>query len=152
MPLVNERFTVAPACPIDAHRPADGFDLDAIFSLQETRTVANDYTIRYRNARYQITERPLPAGLRRSTVLVQRRLDGSLKLRHRGRYLSFECVGPVRRGATAAPAPVGLRPPSTGTANTQPAAPPKPKPNHPWRRDPNRTLLSSTQQDTSNVP
>ncbi len=152
MLLVNERFTVDPACLIDAHRPADGFDLDAIFSLQETRTVANDYTIRYRNARYQITERPLPAALRRAKVVVERRLDATLRLRYRGRYLSFETVGPGRHGEPAGPAPLGLRPHSAGPADTQPPAPPKPKPNHPWRPYPNRTLLSSKQQDTSNVP
>jgi transposase len=119
MPLVNERFTVEPTCPVDAHRSADGFDLEGIFSVQESRTVANDYTIRFDNTRYQITHRPLPPGLRRSRVVVEQRLDASLRLRYRGRYLDFECVGPVRRPAPAAPAPVGLRPPSAGAANTQ---------------------------------
>jgi transposase len=152
LPFVNARFTVEPVCSVDAHRSADGFDLDAIFSVQQTRTVANDYTIRYRNARYQITQRPLPAGLCRAQVVVERRLDATLRLRYRGRYLSFKPVGPLPRGATAGPAPVGLRPPSAGPANPQRPAPPKPKPNHPWRRYPNRTLLPSTRQDTSNVP
>ncbi|MCX6072030.1 MAG: ISNCY family transposase [Chloroflexi bacterium] len=152
LPLVNERFTVEPACSVAAHRSADGFDLDAIFSVQESRTVANDYTIRFRNTRYQITQRPLPAGLRRATVVVQQRLDATLRLRYRGRYLSFERVGPIRRSGSAAPASVGLRPPSAGAADTQRPAPPKPKPNHPWKRGYDRTLLLRRQQDTSNVP
>jgi transposase-like protein len=152
LPLVNERFTVLPACPVDAHRSAADFDLDAICSLQETRTVANDYTIRYRNVRYQITQRPLPAGLRQAKLLVERRLDGTLRLRYRGQYLTFDPVGPIPRGATAGPAPVGLRPPSAGPANTKRSAPPKPKPDHPWKRAYDRTLLLRKQQDTSNGP
>lgn len=151
MPLANERFAVQPACSVDAHREARGFDLDAIFSVQERRTVANDYTIRLHNTRYQITQRPLPPGLRRSPVVVEQRLDGSLRLRYRGRYLSFHSVGPVRRLPPAAPAPVGLRPPSPGAANTPPPTPPTPKPDHPWRRGYDRTLLLRKQQDTSNV-
>jgi len=152
MPLVNQRFTVEPACPVDAHRSADGFDLDATFSVHETRAVANDYTIRYHNTRYQITERSLPPGLRGARVILERRLDATLRLRYRKRYLSFQPVGPPRRGATAAPAPVGRRPPSAGPADTKRHAPPKPKPNHPWRRAYDRTLLLRKQQDTSNGP
>ncbi len=47
------RFAVRPPCAHDAHRPAEGFDLDAICSEQEPRTVVNDFTIRLRNIRYQ---------------------------------------------------------------------------------------------------
>jgi transposase len=151
IPLINRRFTVAPRCAVDAHRSADGFDLDAILSVQENRTVANDYTIRLHGTRYQITQRPLPPGLRRSPVLVEQRLDASLKLRYRGRYLCFQRLGPVPRPAPAAPAPVGLRPPSAGAANTQRPAPPTPKADHPWKRGYDRTLLLRKQQDTSTV-
>jgi transposase-like protein len=151
MPLVNRRFTVEPRCAVDAHRSADGFDLDAIFSVQENRMVANDYTIRLHNTRYQITQRPLPPGLRRSRVLVEQRLDGSLRLRHRGRYLRCERLGPAPPSAPAAPAPVGLRPPSAGAAKPQRPAPPTPKADHPWKRGYDRTLLLRKQQDTSTV-
>lgn len=34
MPLVKERFSVKPACEVDAHRTADEFDPDAIFSTR----------------------------------------------------------------------------------------------------------------------
>lgn len=54
VPWYNQRFTVEPACPIDAHRSIGGHDLDAILSHQEQRVVANDYTIQYHNTRYQI--------------------------------------------------------------------------------------------------
>lgn len=151
MPMVNSRFTVEPTCPVDAHRPADEFDLDAIFSIQETRTVANDYTIRHRNVRYQITQLPIPPGLRGARVLVERRLDGQLAIRYRGRYLDYKPVGTRPRDATAAPPPVGLRPPSAGAANTQPPPPPQPKADHPWKRGYDRTLLLRKQQDTSIV-
>jgi transposase-like protein len=54
MPMVNAKFAVPAACDLDAHRPAEGFDLDAIFSRQEPRTVARDYTVRFANRRFQI--------------------------------------------------------------------------------------------------
>lgn len=152
MPRVNARFTVAARCPVDAHRSAEGFDLDAILSVHDRRTVANDYTLRLHNVRYQITQRPLPAGLRGGPVLVEQRLDGSLRLRHQNRYLPFRCLGPVPPPAPAAPAPVGLRPPSAGAAKPNPTSPPTPKPNHPWKRGYDRTLLLRKQQDTSTVP
>jgi len=123
LPLCNARFTVEPAAPLDAHRSVEGFDLDAICSLQETRAVANDYTIRYHNQTYQITQRPLPAGLRHSRVIVERRLDASLHLRWKNRYLAFQPI-PTRANREAS------TPPTTHT----PRCPVKPAANHPWRR------------------
>lgn len=128
-PLVNERFAVAAACELDAHRTADGFDLDAIFSDQQVRTVARDYTVRYQNRRLQVRQKSAAAGLAGSKVTVEQRLDGSLQLRWRDRYLAFyELPAPAPASAPA----LGLRPHSRakakGTAVT-------PKPNHPWHKN-----------------
>lgn len=130
MPLVNTRFTVAAACELDAHRTADGYDLDAIFSTQQTRKVARDFTVRYANRRLQVDKESAAAGLVGSTVTVEQRLDGSLQLRWRDGYLAFHEL-PAPAATASAPAP-GLRPRSgpkaKGTAVT-------PKPNHPWHRN-----------------
>ena len=126
MPQMNERFAVPPACDLDAHRAAEGFDLDALFSLQETRTVARDYTVRFANRRFQIRKASAKAGLVGSKVVVEQRLDGSLHLRWRGDYLDFaEVTTPAQPAPPVAP-PRDLRPPARDTAVT-------PKPDHPWR-------------------
>lgn len=96
----NRWFTVKPASPNDAHRPLQPtHNLDAILSLQTTRTVANDYTVRFDNAVYQL---PPPAwpGLRGGKVILEQRANAALQIRFRQRYLPFELVknGNAERG------------------------------------------------------
>lgn len=126
MPQCNQRFAVAPASCVDAHRSAAGFDLDAIFSRQEYRTVQNDYTFRCHGRRYQIARPSVVGGLRGAKVLVEQRLDGQVRARFRGRYLQLTAL-------PAAPAPTPPRPPKS-SAPPAPRATPRPGPDHPWRR------------------
>jgi transposase len=120
-----ERFAQPPAHPVDAHRPIDGYDVDAILSHQEERTVDNDYTIRYRNVRYQIAPKSQLPGLRRSKVTVQERLDGSLAVHWRDRYLQLRLAPAPRPQGPSTPTPV--RPPKARETFRPPA-------DHPWRR------------------
>ena len=140
-PWWNSEHTCSPASPADAHLGAEGLDLEAIFSHQEQRHVTNDYTIQYYGQRYQIEPASQVAGLRRSAVTVQERLDGSVALWAKGQYLQAKAL-PPKGGAAASPA-VGLRPPcgdaEPATAVVIPAPGPSgkahtPAPNHPWRR------------------
>ena len=96
----NGKFTEPPACEADAHRPADGLDLAAILSHQETRTVTNDYTISYYNVRYQIAKDNDLAGLRGSKVVVEQRLDGSVHVRFRDGYLTVSELPALQPDAT----------------------------------------------------
>lgn len=96
----NERFAVEPASEHDAHRSAEGFDLDAILSHQETRTVMNDYTISYYNTRYQIARESVVAGLRGGKVIVERRLDGSIHVRFGDNYLTVTELPPAQPKAS----------------------------------------------------
>jgi transposase InsO family protein len=89
--LWNNRFAIEPLSGYDAHRPITGFDLNAIFSIQVTRTVRNDYTISLDNKLYQIDENDR-TGLRRSKVIVEKRLDGTLRIRHKGHYYRFYSI------------------------------------------------------------
>jgi len=146
--LLNRRFTVAAASGVDAHRPLLGYDLGAILSVQTKRTVANDYTVRHGGRRYQIERRSISGGLRGGRVVVEERLDGSLRLRFRDRYLHFQEVEPVAPrppawselgGAGAcAPPPVAAAP-----------APHRPPADHPWRKPFHRTFLSCGKPDIS---
>jgi hypothetical protein len=92
LPLFNRRYTVQPVSPTDAHRPIhQAMDLAAILSVQDTRTVGNDYTFRLDNRVYQLPPPPLP-GLRRGKVLIEQRLDGSMHVRFKKHYLQFQLV------------------------------------------------------------
>jgi len=130
--VTNQRFVVPPACALDAHRDLKGYDLAAILSVQQERTITRDYCLQFDRQRYQIPRTAAQAGMVGRTLIVEERLDGSRHFRWRDRYLPCTPVpAPPVAAAAVAPA-VGLRPPSGDTARP---APPKPKPNHPWRRN-----------------
>jgi hypothetical protein len=94
LPWWNQTLTVTPASADDAHRPLGKEpSLAATLSHVETRQVANDYTIRFENKLYQIARASVCAGLRGGTVRVEKRLDGTLAVRFRDRYLIVsECA------------------------------------------------------------
>lgn len=95
LPEHNARFGVAPTRGGDAHRPLTAQErghLNAIFAVQETRTIRNDYTIAYQNRWYQILPTQGRAIRPDEEVIVERRLDGSLHLRLRGTYLQYEVL------------------------------------------------------------
>ncbi len=142
----TRRWSVKPARAVDVHRRIAGFDLKAILSVQESRVVANDYTVRYERGIYQIERAAVRRGLRGSKVVVEKRLDGGLRLRWRGKYLRYRRVTEEdgKKQCRKAPTPVGLRPPSVGAC----AKSRIPAPDHPWRK---RTILSCRKPDISTL-
>jgi hypothetical protein len=144
LPQINERFAVKPASAADAHRSAAAYDLEAILSVQETRHVANDFTVQVDAVTWQIQRHSALEGLRGATVKIERRLDGTLHLRWGERYLSFH-EAPGTPGAKMAAAPAG----GGGSSGLRPSSPPPPaypkskrvrtpSPQHPWKK---RTIL-----------
>lgn len=113
---LNAKLAVAPESPQDAHRAADLYDLGAILAWEEERTVANDWTVRYKNRFFQLGDGVRPG----SKVVVRRRLDGALQFLAASRQLS-----PKEIAAPPAPEPHALAPP-------KPRKPQKPPPSHPW--------------------
>ena len=53
--------------------------------------VANDYTVRFENRAYQLLPPAWP-GQRGGTVTIERRLDGSMRVRFKGRYLEYKVL------------------------------------------------------------
>jgi len=95
LPEWEGRFTVAPANPTDAHRPLGReHELAAILSVVEARVVTNDYTLRYQGKIYQIARADIGGGLRGAKVRVEKRLDGTVAVRFRGRYRRVSVCGP----------------------------------------------------------
>ena len=98
LPWWNRTLTVLPAKEEDAHRALDkSQNLAAVLSHVETRQVRNDYTLKFQGQLYQIQRQGIRAGLRGADVRVEKRLDGSLAVRFRERYLAVqECEMPGR--------------------------------------------------------
>jgi hypothetical protein len=94
----NRELTVEAAHADDAHRPLEkSHNLSASLSHVETRQVRNDYTLRWEGRLYQIERQAVTPGLRGADVRVEKRLDGSLAVRHGERYLPVkECAAADR--------------------------------------------------------
>lgn len=90
LPWWNQHLVVAPARAVDAHRPLEkDHDLAATLSTVETRQVNNDYTIQFYGQFYRIDRASIVAGRRGAAVRVEQRLDGSVCVRFRERYLAI---------------------------------------------------------------
>lgn len=97
----ERELTVEPAHPDDAHRPLDkSHSLVASLSHVETRQVRNDYTIPLDAELYQIAPRAVVSGLRKASVRVEKRLDGSLAVRFGERYLPVSRCVPAAKPKT----------------------------------------------------
>lgn len=118
VPWWNQHLVVAPANPTDAHRPlGTDYDLAATLSIVETRQVHNDYTIRLDGKIYRIERSSICSGLRGATVRVERRLDGSVAVKFRDRYLVHrQCVEPPKLE------PVAAQPSRPRKVKTKPSA------------------------------
>jgi hypothetical protein len=122
--LVNKRYTVKPRDPADGHqsRPSAA-TLALVLSWQEPRSVAKDWTLRWRNRRFQIDARHVALGLPGRRVVVVERRDGSLAILYGKRLLTFRDAP-----APAMPTPRAVATHKPRRARTPPAA------DHPWRR------------------
>ena len=109
----EREMTVEAANPDDAHRRLEKMhNLAASLSHVETRQVRSDYTLRWDGKLYQIERQAVTTGLRRAQVRVEKRLDGTLAVRHGERYLPIkECAAADRpKAARAQPKETAKRP------------------------------------------
>jgi hypothetical protein len=133
IPYWNERFAVEPQVARNTHRrlPKTA-NLDALFSETSTRTVGRDFTVRFRNRRFQIPKaqaRDIRPGHK---LTVELHLDGSIHFRFGRRALHLE-----RLPEPDTMPPPGQRPakrPERHATPRRPSVPPRPGPDHPWRR------------------
>jgi len=117
LPRYNQRFAVQPAQAADLHRPRPSAqELDRILCRKTTRVLRRDWTVAHNGDLYQVHD-----PLRATHVQVEERLDGTLRITHRGRPLAYQVIAarPVRGPV---PAKVHL-----------PQRPVTPRPEHPWR-------------------
>lgn len=130
VPFWDRRFAVVPRESTDAHRPLpEGADLLRLFADTEERVIGHDFTVRFRNRFYQIEAHEAHSAMPRTRVVIEERLDGSLRFLWRDTYLLPTALmgAPLLPPPEPAPQPTGPRP-LTGAAGK-----PVP-PDHPWRR------------------
>jgi transposase len=110
----ERELTAEPAHPDNAHRPLDkSHSLAASLSHVETRQVRNDYTIPLDAELYQVERQAVVSGLRRASVRVEKRLDGSIAVRFGERYLPVSrCAAEAKTKAPPAKSATPRRPPN----------------------------------------
>ncbi len=127
IPLWNDRFAVDPAEPRDVHRKlSKRIDLERLFAETLTRSIGNDFTIRYKNRRLQISKRQARGIRPGQKVTIELRLDGSTRYRWKNRYLDLDVVANAEKRRTAKSTPSQRKPKRP---------PPKPGPDHPWKKN-----------------
>ena len=126
IPKYNQKFAVLPQKKGNLHKPLNKFEkdnLDKIFSIQDTRTINNDFTIRFKGKWYQLLETQPTLVCRKDKVLIEERLDNSTFISLRNKYLNY-IVLPQR------PEKVEIK----VIALAKMKSSWKPPANHPWRR------------------
>jgi hypothetical protein len=126
IPDFNKRFSVIAKNKNNLHRKLDSVQLaklDSIFSVQSERLVQNDFTIRFKNRWIQIAEKQAATVCRQNKVLMEERLDGTIAIRLRSKYLNYKILSEKPRKAKETIIAI----PAKGIVNRPPA-------DHPWRK------------------
>lgn len=92
LPWFNAKYSKEPKKKANLHRKLSSEEkkqLGSILSMQTERTVQNDFTFRFKNQWFQLQKKQ-PATVRpKDRIIMEERLDGSLKARLRGKYLNY---------------------------------------------------------------
>jgi transposase InsO family protein len=84
-PEFNRKFGVDPKEKEDFHRPIPrGLKLADVLCIQVKRALRNDFTVVYNRRLYQVED-----SIRASKVMVYEGLDGSIRLKYKGRLLKI---------------------------------------------------------------
>jgi transposase len=124
----NRRFAQAPTAADDFHVTVPrGVRLDEVFRLEETRTVSNDWVVRYDNRLLQL-ERQSGRPPARSHVTVCEAIDGQIEIRYRDRVMRWTELPLVPPAVpTSVPAPTAAA--HGGSRRNRPRPPAA---DHPW--------------------
>jgi len=92
IPKFNAKFSVVPSRRANLHKALNNTTkarLPQIFSIQETRIVMNDYTIRFKKKFYQLNETQPTTIYKKDTVIVEKHLNGEIKINCKDKYLNY---------------------------------------------------------------
>jgi len=133
---INKKFNAPPRERSDLHRRVPRrVKLERVLSFQEERVVQNDWTIRWRNRWFQLTEANRKLALVKRKLTVCEQLDGTILLLLGKRVLAWEEL-PERPVRAAAVTPPGKAQRVSGKSQ-------KPSAKHPWRKPYNPSATST---------
>jgi transposase len=95
IPKFNAKFAVGPKRTNDLHKqPIKEIQnkLPQIFSIQNTRVVMNDYTVRFANGYYQLDETQPTTVYKKDKVIIEEHLNGEVKINLKNHYLNFKVL------------------------------------------------------------
>ena len=136
IPKFNVRFSVEPKNQTDLHQKLNQKEinqLSGIFSRQTERTILNDFTFSFQKQWYQLTKEQTATICKKDIVIVEERLDKTIKIRLRNKYLNYRLL-PKRPKKQKISVKIPWIIPAS-KAHTPP-------PNHPWRLAMNANILS----------
>ena len=89
----NKKFSVKPQNEEDMHiKVPRNINLNKIFCTQSERSIAKDFTVRYKGRIFQILEIQKCNVLTRNKVFIEKRLDESLHMKYKDIYLKYEDI------------------------------------------------------------
>ena len=129
----NRRFVSTPAASEDFHTPVPkGLDLDAIFRLEETRTLSNDWVVSYHGRLLQLRRNGRQHAPARSKVTVCEWQDGRIAIYYRERAMEWD---EIAQRPAAAPAAIA----KPLVQHRKPKAPPM---QHPFKQKSYQQMLA----------
>lgn len=148
LPWFNARYSVEPKRKANLHRTLtreEKKQLPAILSRQSERTVLNDFTFRFNHNWYQLL-RDQPATVRaREKVSIEERLDNSIWIRLRNKYLNYQVLPAKPERGNEQPWIIA----ANQKNQKKERKPYKPSKDHPWRKYP--FILSSPAREQEKV-
>jgi len=92
IPKFNKKFAVVPQKQTDLHKEVSATlkqKLPQIFSIQDQRVVMNDYTIRFENQYFQLSQEQPTTVYKKDIVIMEKHLDNEIKINLKERYLNY---------------------------------------------------------------
>lgn len=126
VPKFIEKFSVLPQRKGNLHyllTKTEQGNLDRIFSIQNTRVVSNDFTVRFAGQWFQLAKQQPTTVYRKDRVLIEERIDGTILVSLRSKYLDYKIL-PERPKKTK----------EKITALTRTKSTWKPALDHPWKK------------------
>ena len=125
LPNHNAKYAVEPKSNTNFHKEANGYNLDEILCIKETRTLTSDFTLRYNNIWYQLEKKQKTLIFPRNEIVVKTYLNGTINLAIRNTNLCFYKIDkPIREKPVQI---IEKKPCLAGRQAWKPAV------DHPWR-------------------
>lgn len=88
----NQQFSVVATTNGNDHKSVENYDLKSIFSIKETRVLAQDFTISYNNQIFQLNKHQRANVYPKNVITVSTDLDGNITLSIRNISLDYTII------------------------------------------------------------